>query len=78
MARVRKDEFGIFVNNNGARYRPVGTTYRIESLSGVSHCNDMNDGGLKEGDSVKVVNIKYAPLCKVVLESGQVLLWSNL
>lgn len=68
MARVREDERGIFVIQNGLRFRPG-------PVNGYAHAYDMSDGGIKKGDMVKARHVSQSMLVRIRLDDGRVLHW---
>lgn len=68
--RVRKDAAGLFVRTNGDVFRPG-------DIGGYAHAYDMSDGGLAEGDEVRVSAISGTPLCRVTRDGMPLLRWGN-
>ena len=67
--KVRKDEFGLYVVNNGTKYRPG-------KISGYCHVFNMTSGNIKCGDIVKVKNINQSPMCEITKDRVK-LVWSS-
>jgi hypothetical protein len=68
MAKVRKDEIGIYVRCNGSIARPG-------AVAGFSHACRMDDGGLKEGDAVNARPWSNSPLIVLTLSDGSKTRW---
>lgn len=69
MSVVKQDETGIFIQLNGAKYRPG-------NINGYSHAFKMDDGGLKKGDTVKASHRAGTPTIKITLDDG-IRIWAN-
>ncbi|QSY98585.1 hypothetical protein J2J97_32290 (plasmid) [Rhizobium bangladeshense] len=70
MTKVRADGHGLFVIAGGYAARPG-------DVLGYSHAFRMDDGGLKEGDTVKASHWAGTPTTKIKLGDGTVLLWGH-
>ena len=66
MARVWRDERGLFVRVDGYVARPG-------KVPGYSYNNDMSDGGLKEGDNIPARHLAGSPLVRVNAPFGTVI-----
>lgn len=69
-SRVWKDEHGIYIKTGGYVFRPGG-------IRGYDHAYDMDDGGLKEGDTVKAHHMSQTRTAKLVLADGTFRHWGN-
>lgn len=68
--KVREDEEGIYVIDDGLKARPG-------DVVGYSHAFRMDGGGLKCGDEVKARHVSQTPMVKVTTSEGVVLLWEG-
>lgn len=70
MTKVRKDKHGLFVKAGGYIARPG-------PVRGNSHAYRMDDGGLKEGDTVKAHHQAQTQLTIITLPEGRKTRWHH-
>jgi hypothetical protein len=75
--KIRKDNHGLYIRSRFYTVDKNDPAYRPGEFASYSHVYDTNDGGLKEGDSVKASHVSQAPLIKIRLENGRVLFWGS-